>query len=69
MVAEVPNPRKRKVPERYQAGLKEERIQLSPQERRRRQSEAKKASKNRLPDGTILCFGGKMAFRPPPGMK
>ena len=61
--------RKVKKPDRYQAGQHEERVQLSPQERRRKQAQAKKASKNRLPDGTILCFGGKMAFKPPPGMK
>ena len=61
--------RRRNKPERYQAGQHEKRPQLSPQDRKRKQAQAKKVSKNRLPDGTILCFGGRMAFKPPPGMK
>ena len=60
-------PRARKAPERFQAG--EVSARLSPQERKRRQSLAKKTGKNRLEDGTILCLGGTKRFKPPPGMK
>ena len=60
-------PRARKAPERFQAG--EVSARLSPQQRKRRQSQAKKTGKNRLEDGTILCLGGTKRFKPPPGMK
>ena len=60
-------PRAIRAPARFQAG--EGSARLSPQERKKKQSQAKKAGKNRLEDGTILCLGGMKRFKPPPGMK
>ena len=66
---EVRTTRKRTKPERFQAGQDDKRSKASSKERKKKQVQVKKASKNRLPDVTILCFDFCMAFRPPPGMK
>ena len=57
--------RNRRIPVRFLDG---QGGQLSPQARRRRQGQARNQGRNRLPDGTILCLGGRLRMKPPPGL-